>query len=180
MNTEPVISSCSTVPNEMKMWRCAARRRPNPSERLSRIHIVRKSNTTDLVTEADRESEAAIIEVIHRAFPTHSILAEERRQRPQIGPSMGHRSRWHYHLPTAFRNSACRSHTAIADAPNSGSSTMRSRKSVSWPIARGRTAQRQADSRQYDRPAEFLAKAPASCTIVANGGASTCASGKRS
>ena len=46
-------------------------------KRLSRINIVRKSNSIDLVTEADRESETAIIEVIHRAFPTHAILAEE-------------------------------------------------------------------------------------------------------
>ena len=46
-------------------------------KRLSRITINRKSNSIDLVTEADREAEAAIIEVIHRAFPTHAILAEE-------------------------------------------------------------------------------------------------------
>jgi myo-inositol-1(or 4)-monophosphatase len=46
-------------------------------KRLSRITVNRKSNSIDLVTEADRESEAAIIEVIHRAFPTHAILAEE-------------------------------------------------------------------------------------------------------
>jgi len=46
-------------------------------KRLSRINIVRKSNSIDLVTEADRESETAIIDVIHRAFPTHAILAEE-------------------------------------------------------------------------------------------------------
>ena len=46
-------------------------------KRLSRINISRKSNSIDLVTEADREAEAAIIEVIHRAFPTHAILAEE-------------------------------------------------------------------------------------------------------
>ena len=46
-------------------------------KRLSRINISRKSNSIDLVTEADRESEAAIIEAIHRAFPTHAILAEE-------------------------------------------------------------------------------------------------------
>ena len=46
-------------------------------KRLSRITINRKSNSIDLVTEADRESEAAIIDVIHRAFPTHAILAEE-------------------------------------------------------------------------------------------------------
>lgn len=31
----------------------------------------------DLVSEVDREAEAAIIETIHRAYPTHSILAEE-------------------------------------------------------------------------------------------------------
>ena len=46
-------------------------------KRLSRITVNRKSNSIDLVTEADRESEAAVIEVIHRAFPTHAILAEE-------------------------------------------------------------------------------------------------------
>lgn len=46
-------------------------------KRLSRITINRKSNSIDLVTEADRESEAAVIEVIHRSFPTHAILAEE-------------------------------------------------------------------------------------------------------
>jgi myo-inositol-1(or 4)-monophosphatase len=46
-------------------------------KRLSRITIDRKSNSIDLVTEADRESEAAVIELIHRAFPTHAILAEE-------------------------------------------------------------------------------------------------------
>jgi myo-inositol-1(or 4)-monophosphatase len=39
--------------------------------------VSRKSNSIDLVTEADKESEAAIIETINRAFPTHAILAEE-------------------------------------------------------------------------------------------------------
>ena len=46
-------------------------------KRLSRITIDRKSNSLDLVTEADRESEAAVIDAIHRTFPTHAILAEE-------------------------------------------------------------------------------------------------------
>ena len=46
-------------------------------KRLIRITIDRKSNSIDLVTEADRESEAAVIELIQRAFPTHAILAEE-------------------------------------------------------------------------------------------------------
>jgi myo-inositol-1(or 4)-monophosphatase len=45
---------------------------------VTRTRISRKSNNPiDLITEADRESEAAIIETIHRAFPTHAVLAEE-------------------------------------------------------------------------------------------------------
>jgi myo-inositol-1(or 4)-monophosphatase len=46
-------------------------------KRLSRTSITRKSNAIDLVTEADQESEAAVIEVLQRAFPAHAILAEE-------------------------------------------------------------------------------------------------------
>ena len=46
-------------------------------KRLGRITTNRKSNSLDLVTEADRESEAEIIGVIHRTFPTHAVLAEE-------------------------------------------------------------------------------------------------------
>jgi myo-inositol-1(or 4)-monophosphatase len=46
-------------------------------KRLSRISVAQKSNAIDLVTEADRESEAAVIEVLQRSFPTHAILAEE-------------------------------------------------------------------------------------------------------
>jgi myo-inositol-1(or 4)-monophosphatase len=46
-------------------------------KRLSRISVAQKSNAIDLVTEADRESEAAVIEVLQRSFPTHGILAEE-------------------------------------------------------------------------------------------------------
>jgi len=45
--------------------------------RLNRITISNKSNVIDLVTEADRESETAVIEVLRRAFPTHAVLAEE-------------------------------------------------------------------------------------------------------
>lgn len=41
------------------------------------IHDVEKKGTIDLVTEADRASEKAIIEVIQSAFPDHTILAEE-------------------------------------------------------------------------------------------------------
>jgi myo-inositol-1(or 4)-monophosphatase len=46
-------------------------------QRLSRIRITRKSNAIDLVTEADREAEQAVIGILHRAFPQHAILAEE-------------------------------------------------------------------------------------------------------
>jgi myo-inositol-1(or 4)-monophosphatase len=46
--------------------------------RLRKISVTRKSNALDLVTEADHESEAAVIQVIRRAFPSHAVLAEER------------------------------------------------------------------------------------------------------
>jgi myo-inositol-1(or 4)-monophosphatase len=46
-------------------------------KRLSHTNISRKSNAIDLVTEADHESEAAVIDVLQRAFPDHTILAEE-------------------------------------------------------------------------------------------------------
>ncbi|MGH7814937.1 MAG: inositol monophosphatase family protein [Candidatus Binataceae bacterium] len=45
--------------------------------RLRHITIGSKSTPIDLVTEADREAEAAIIRIIRRAFPDHAILAEE-------------------------------------------------------------------------------------------------------
>lgn len=46
-------------------------------QRLSSISISQKSNAIDLVTEADREAEAAVISIIQRALPDHAILAEE-------------------------------------------------------------------------------------------------------
>jgi myo-inositol-1(or 4)-monophosphatase len=46
-------------------------------KRLSHTNISRKTNAIDLVTEADREAEAAVIDVLQRAFPDHTILAEE-------------------------------------------------------------------------------------------------------
>jgi len=48
-------------------------------KRLSHTNISRKSNAIDLVTEADHESEAAVIDVLQRAFPDHTILTEEGR-----------------------------------------------------------------------------------------------------
>jgi len=46
-------------------------------QRLSRIKVTRKTNAIDLVTEADQESEQAIIRTLSGAFPDHAILAEE-------------------------------------------------------------------------------------------------------
>jgi len=46
-------------------------------KRLAHTSIRRKSNPIDLLTEADSESEAAVIDVLQRAFPGHAILAEE-------------------------------------------------------------------------------------------------------
>ncbi len=51
--------------------------------RLRRISITRKSNALDLVTEADREAEAAVIGIIRRAYPDHAVLAEETGQSAQ-------------------------------------------------------------------------------------------------
>jgi len=44
---------------------------------LNKTSATRKSNALDLVTEADKEAEAAIIKIIRGAFPDHAILAEE-------------------------------------------------------------------------------------------------------
>ena len=44
---------------------------------LNKTQVTRKSNALDLVTEADKEAEAAIIKIIRRTFPDHAILAEE-------------------------------------------------------------------------------------------------------
>jgi myo-inositol-1(or 4)-monophosphatase len=40
-------------------------------------HISQKSRPDDLVTEADKDAEAAVLAVIRRHFPAHGILAEE-------------------------------------------------------------------------------------------------------
>jgi myo-inositol-1(or 4)-monophosphatase len=49
---------------------------PTPAK-LEQVALTRKTNAIDLVTEADRESEEAVIRTINRAFPDHAILAEE-------------------------------------------------------------------------------------------------------
>lgn len=48
-----------------------------PRFRSARTRIDSKSSTTDMVTDADHASEAAIIEVISRARPDDAILGEE-------------------------------------------------------------------------------------------------------
>lgn len=46
-------------------------------ERLSDKHIIDFKGEINIVTEADRMSEAMIVERIHRNYPNHSILTEE-------------------------------------------------------------------------------------------------------
>ena len=57
-------------------------------EHFGNLRSVRKKGAIDLVTEADIQSEAAIIDTIARAFPEHAILAEE------SGPHEGGGGRW--------------------------------------------------------------------------------------
>ncbi|MFQ5897527.1 MAG: inositol monophosphatase family protein [Candidatus Methylomirabilia bacterium] len=54
-----------------------------------RHRVTFKGSPTNLVTEMDRRAEAVIIEAIQAAFPTHSILSEERGR---VGPASS--SRW--------------------------------------------------------------------------------------
>ena len=51
--------------------------------------IVEEKNTNDFVTEIDRQSEAAITEVILEAFPDHALLAEE-------SGAVGENSEWQW------------------------------------------------------------------------------------
>ena len=46
-------------------------------EHFGKLRSVRKKGVIDLVTEADIQSEAAIIDTITQTFPEHAILAEE-------------------------------------------------------------------------------------------------------
>ncbi len=70
-----------TVPSAAKLQRVALRAARAAGRihlrRLSRIKVTRKTNAIDLVTEADQESEQAVIRTLNRAFPDHAILAEE-------------------------------------------------------------------------------------------------------
>lgn len=44
------------------------------------VDIQEKGRPGDLITEADKAAEAAVLEVLHRHFPNHQILAEESGQ----------------------------------------------------------------------------------------------------
>src|SRR5690348_7900307 len=74
MRTRPVPTSARLEQVALGAARAAGRIH---LRRLSRIRITRKTNAIDLVTEADRESEQAVIRTLGRAFPDHAILAEE-------------------------------------------------------------------------------------------------------
>jgi myo-inositol-1(or 4)-monophosphatase len=54
-------------------------------DHYGRLRSVRKKGAIDLVTDADLQSEAAVIATIARAFPEHAILAEESGQRAGNG-----------------------------------------------------------------------------------------------
>ncbi len=50
------------------------------------IKVGQKSSSFDLVTTADLEAEAAIVEVIRKNFPNHNILAEEGKYKKTNSP----------------------------------------------------------------------------------------------
>lgn len=50
------------------------------SNKLEEVEVKEKGRPGDLVTVADKQAEAAILEVLQRHFPSHSILAEESGQ----------------------------------------------------------------------------------------------------
>lgn len=74
MRTNPVPTSARLEQVALRAAHAAGRIH---LRRLSRIKVTRKTNAIDLVTEADRESERAVIRTLNRAFPEHAILAEE-------------------------------------------------------------------------------------------------------
>jgi myo-inositol-1(or 4)-monophosphatase len=74
MRTKPVTTSDKLEQVALSAGRAADRIH---LQRLSRIKVARKTNAIDLVTEADQESEQAVIRALSRAFPDHAILAEE-------------------------------------------------------------------------------------------------------
>src|SRR5260370_41874948 len=78
-------------------------------KRMSRTSVTRKTNAVDIVTEADHEAEAVVIETLQRAFPAHAILAEEsggdthpREPRWRKGPPPGPTHPPHRHPPVSL------------------------------------------------------------------------------
>jgi len=57
-------------------------------DHFGRLQTIRKKGRIDLVTEADLQSEAVIIDTLTKAFPDHAILAEE------SGSRIGKHGRW--------------------------------------------------------------------------------------
>ena len=55
---------------------------------------VRAKRANDFVTQVDRAAEAAIIEIIRKAYPDHAILGEESGSLPGHGPSQQAEHRW--------------------------------------------------------------------------------------
>ena len=74
MRTKPVPTSAKLEQVALRAAHAAGRIH---LRRLSRLKVTRKTNALDLVTEADRESEQAVIRTLNRTFPDHAILAEE-------------------------------------------------------------------------------------------------------
>ena len=59
-------------------------------ERLDELRIETKG-PNDLVSEADREAERRIVEIIRRAYPDHAVLGEEGGAQGEVG---SHGARW--------------------------------------------------------------------------------------
>jgi myo-inositol-1(or 4)-monophosphatase len=74
MRTKPVRTSANLLYVALAAAHAAGRVH---LRRLNRVNVKRKANALDLVTEADQESERAIIRKLKRTFPDHAILAEE-------------------------------------------------------------------------------------------------------
>ncbi len=58
---------------------------------LTRERVIEHKGETDLVTDADRAAEEAIVAFLQRRFPAHAILAEERGALPGAGAPAGYR-----------------------------------------------------------------------------------------
>lgn len=62
-------------------------------DRADQLQVARKSRN-DFVTEVDRDAEAAIIDIIRRAYPDHAILGEEGGRSDPSGSGSDSEVRW--------------------------------------------------------------------------------------